>query len=462
MNMNKFDDTLKASLERFEAPLEPNSWALFEQKMNAFAQSADNDPGERLDDALRHGLERAEQMAGPADWSRMARQLDNTARLRRRVLWTKVAEAAVFLLLLLNFGHLLSGDQQRTMPGKNPEVAPQRSNIPMASLKQKALRNQALALQQALAEQNTADNNTLAESLLNTISHLTQLPVILESATNNESPVAFNSPADNGVSALDPALFYQRSGTVPFHELVHLTPPAPQPVAYAPSYPSPNMADIQAPTINKAKSPWYAATYALYQQDKTDFGRNNQHGGGVAAGYRKGKWGIETGVQYAAKSYEPKKKVEIYAGNTTTGFYGTYVAEANAEIVSVPLKVTRRMARLGKTSVHAVAGVTGNAVMRHDNHNRNVFYPGLQAQQGNNPTDLPGSRTIENGLAEQGSWSQNTFASLEAGLRVERPLNTQYTAFVEPVYRRTVGGKGFVPTNGIRTVGVQAGVMAFL
>ena len=76
---------------------------------------------------------------------------------------------------------------------------------------------------------------------------------------------------------------------------------------------------------------------------------SNGYGGGMTIGYRIGKWGAEAGLSYNRRHYVPKKVIEIYDGNTSNGFYGSFAKNVDADIVSVPVKVTRRIAQFGQS-----------------------------------------------------------------------------------------------------------------
>lgn len=103
--------------------------------------------------------------------------------------------------------------------------------------------------------------------------------------------------------------------------------------------------------------------------------RENGFGGGVTVGYRKGKWGVETGLAYAHKDFTPQKDINIYAGNPIDGFLGAYVKGVDADVFAVPVKVTRRFARMGRTTGHAVAGITANVATEKRFAYKTVVYP---------------------------------------------------------------------------------------
>jgi len=178
--------------------------------------------------------------------------------------------------------------------------------------------------------------------------------------------------------------------------------------------------------------------------------------------YRKGKWGVSSGVRYTRKRFQPKPQVEIYAGDPSKGYYGSYIDAVDASIVSLPVQASRRVARIGKSTVHALAGFTANVAVEKSYRNKTVYYPG-QTPDPNPVAAAPAFNRDANGWLEHGALSDNHYISADAGLRIEAPMTKRTMIFVESVYQHALGGNGFVnPPARINTVGVYAGVVAGL
>jgi hypothetical protein len=190
------------------------------------------------------------------------------------------------------------------------------------------------------------------------------------------------------------------------------------------------------------------------------------YGGGLALGYRPGKWGVEAGVGYVHKTYTPKREVEIYAGNLVDGYYGSSLTQVQADMVAVPIKVTRQLVRFGKTTAHATAGLTANFASQKTFDYGTVHYApdALPPNFLPDPTQTPQLRKSGRGLLEKGQFKDNFYATLDAGIRIEHPIaGRRYTAFVEPSIRQALSGKGVGPNREpINTFSIQAGVVAFL
>ena len=214
-------------------------------------------------------------------------------------------------------------------------------------------------------------------------------------------------------------------------------------------------------------SRFYVATYASLEQNRIRIGTETRqasgYGGGLAVGFRPGKWGVEAGVAFSQKNYTPQKQVEIYAGSLNQGYFGSYADQVDADLVSVPLKVTRRVARFGKTSAHAVAGVTTNVAIEKSYRYKKTFYPGSQPPQGTPTGSQPALRQDGQGVFEGGQFTDNAYVTADLGLRLEHTVGKRLVAFVEPSYQFNVSGQGIGPQPArISTVGFHAGVMASL
>ncbi|MEO6759616.1 MAG: hypothetical protein ABIO24_09195, partial [Saprospiraceae bacterium] len=186
------------------------------------------------------------------------------------------------------------------------------------------------------------------------------------------------------------------------------------------------------------------------------------YGGGLLVGYRPGKWGVEAGLAFSQKQYTPHKQVEIYGGSLNQGYYGSYADRVDADIVSVPVKVTRRVARFGKTSVHAEAGMTASVAIDKTYRYKKTYYPGTQPS-GQPTLTKPTLRQDGQGVLEGGQFADNGYVTADLGFRIEHSVGKRLVAFVEPTYQFNVSGQGIGPKPAkINTIGIHAGVMASL
>ncbi|MBK8192693.1 MAG: hypothetical protein IPK76_05680 [Lewinellaceae bacterium] len=454
MTDKNFDSRLKSALEQLEAPYDAASWDILEQRMNAMPGA---EPASPLDKIAQNALGKLEAPYQPAHWEMLANRMDSTARVRRRIWITKTAEAAIFLLLLLNLEGLLHHTGTPALP-YNSQPAMHRPQAD-GTLKHKNKKTSELPF--AAAE---ADNSGLNGMPANT----QQADFYANSAfevAENGLPL---SPFTDALAPLESTL--SPFSTTPEHwaslpDIITLPILLGQPVETTEnrSFMRP-VAQIKSPR----QSRFYATTFANFDRNyisgEAYSNNGNGYGGGIAVGYRAGKWGVEAGIAYNHKRYQPKHVEEIYKGNTLNGYHGIYAHTVNVDILSVPVKATRRVAQIGQATALVTAGATMNVAMDKSYHYRSTYYPGQAPPDPNfAPGQQPKSRQKARGVLEGGAVNTNFYATADLGVRIEHPINRHFAAYIEPAYRHAIGQKGIGPTPAkINTFSVQAGVLATL
>jgi len=448
MDNNTFDSQLKSALENLEAPFDPTAWATFEQRLPAPAPT----PEDAVDQAVLRSLEQLEVPYQPAHWEQLNGQLKRIEQLRHRIYVSKSAELAILLLLLLlagAYGFFGFEPYYRTAPDKAPA-----QNMPMAeSGKAKRHSNARDAANENIANDEgffvpldaaqRAGHQAIAQAGVVSENALTPLElasaVIHTYGQHGEATRSVMLPFDP-LSAKD---FMTLSIADLLNPLKEVTP--------------------KAPMANH----FYAVTYASLDHNRVRIGAENRqgqgYGGGVMVGYRPGKWGVEAGIAFSQKNYTPLKEVDILADQANHGYYRSFAREVDADIVSATVKGTRRVARFGKTSVHATAGVTANVAVEKSYRYRKDFYNGMPPSGSATIQQTDLSQKTGQGMLEGGQFNDNAYVTADLGLRVERPLGKRLVAFVEPVYQHNISGQGIGPKPAkINTVGLHAGVMASL
>lgn len=456
MNDKTFDKRIKDVLEHLEAPYDAGSWAALEQRLNA--PFAEEHPAsvDAVDKAVFRTLERLEMPYQPAHWDALANRMTYHARLRRRVWITKLSEAAIFLLLLLNldgfFGIETSSPIQR---------APQQQQPPA---------NNRLQAEAPVprGHYGGSSGSGFEDAVLKGGENLTDISL---SPPQNaayqvfEETIALSRDGQSNIFLPDNLLETAAGHWVSLADVMALPILSGQPVERVNVNP---YADARVQLKAPKQHRFYAATFANLDKNyvrSEDYSHaSNGYGGGMAIGYRIGKWGVEAGLSYNRKQYQPKKEIEIYGGSTVNGFHGSFAKTVDADMVSVPVKITRRIAQFGQMSAHAVAGVTTNIALDKSYQYGTTFYPGQGPPSTiPDPGQQPQLRKTGNGLLENGSFDGNVYATADAGVRLEHPVGRHFVAFVEPAYRHALGEKGVGPKPArINTFSVQAGVLATL
>lgn len=449
MDLQNFDTKLKSALEQIEVPYDANTWAALEKRLDALPAA------DALDQLLRPSLERIETGYDAGSWFDLANKMDTLTRVRR-LRWSKAAEAAIFLLLLLNLKGFFGVVESVTKPAPAQNIPTE----PIAKSHQGKKPRLQNAVSPVAQDQPVAASQSLADQVIAYVQNIAGNLSILPENTSDSPSEAVGAPIADNSSLLDPSKFYAQSGLVKFEEHDVLPANPVSPVLFASSQ-SPKLNCLQLAKTRKS-SHFYAAAHASLDNNHLNNGtyldKNPGYGGGVSAGYRKGKWGVEAGLQYSKKQYQPKPEEVVYQ-NDINGISFYNVNQVSADVVSVPVKVTRQIARFGKTSAHAVAGVTANYAAKKEYAIETKHYPPAPTQ---NPTQPPSPLPLGKGLFENGGMAHNAYATADLGIRVEQALGKRFVAYLEPAYRQSLGGSLGPVASRLNTFSLQAGVMASL
>lgn len=465
-----FDARMKSALENLEVPYEPSTWASLEQRLPRPAAP------DAVDQAVFSTLNTLQAPYQSNHWDILAERMAHRTQLRRRIWAYKIAEAAVLLLLLLNLDGLLSGSAAPRSP--QPTVPTRQSDKPIAEKQRRhqpattndlttGSDNEQIATAQTSGMAATYPTAPLLKSegemsqfsgdqqigLKNNAQSTATAPTVQAPQLNTSATTSTAArPVFAGLGPLPDApynlLAWEKTLTA--HSVLPFATPASS---------QPNKAPKQRR--------FYASTIASLEKNRVkaqgaDLQITPGYGGGLAAGYRKGKWGVEAGLAYSRREFSPRKEVKIVSGSINKGYYGAYVREVSADIVSVPVKATRRIARTGRLTAHAVAGLTANVAVEKAYQNKTVFYPGFQPQPGTDPLPKPTSLAqTGTGLLEGGKLEGNAYLNATVGLRLEHPISKRHTVFIEGTYNPALTRKGLGPKPAqINTLALNAGVMA--
>lgn len=456
MNDNHFDQKLKTALDNLEVPYDASSWLALEQRLNEPFIEEQPAPVDSVDKAVYHTLERLEAPYQPAHWDMLAGRMSLAVRTRRRVWITKLSEAAIFLLLLVNLDDFFGAGSPKSQQPESPQ-SPATKHLQAAAPSEKRHYNETSSTGSVSANDNLNGLENWESKVIGLFQNASVQNPEGSTATNQ------NGPGDNS----NPDILI-KSVPAEWSALADLMLiPVHQPGA---SVERVNVSPYACSTVN-IKAPkqhrMYAATFVTYERNHVKSegysSNSNGYGGGVAIGYRIGKWGMEAGLSYNRRQYQPKQQIEIYDASTVNGFYGSYAKNVDADIVSVPVKITRRIAQFGQTTAHATAGVTTNIAVDKSYQYGSVYYPGQAPSGSQTPGQQPKLKQNGQGVFENGSLRGNVYASADIGVRVEQPIGRQIAAFIEPAYRMALGKKGIGPNPAkINTFSVQAGVLATL
>lgn len=451
------DVAVRESLGNFEVPFEAGSWDLFSKKLDAI----ENPVGVAdVDKVVARGLANLEADFQPGHWDLMSQKLDENERRRRRMLFVKLAEAAIFLLLVWNLADILPGGKQKTAPfsskkemasAENSSENPSSVFEKMAATAKSILPN---SFSNAVLENENSGENQFANQLLNG-ENLSENEILQNPNLTAQTIFSENENA----AAANPDFQKYASNFLPFgaqlSEIQH-----------------DRNIDFQKLTVkNKKEKHFYISNYATAARQKvnTPFDekfdkaaysqKTNSFGGGVALGFRKKKWGAETGLVYTSTNYHPEKTLEITGGNALAGFTGIYLSEIDLDVVSVPVQANRRLAKFKKVEIRATAGATAHFATATAHRYREIKIPATSG--GNFPNRTAGHEPGK-GIFEGGKFSENTWLTAEAGVRLEVPVGKNAAFFAAADISKPIAGNISPKNDRIGGMNFSAGVMARL
>lgn len=450
MDLKKFDNDIQSALQNLEMPYDASTWSVLENKLDALPAP------DFLDGMMRPQLEGIDIPLDGSAWTSFANKLDIVTRVRR-LRFTKIAEAAIFLLLLLNLKSFLGFVESVTHPTPAPHVFPRPiATSPFApKIKSKSSAD--------LAKSALSDNKTdLAQQIIDFVANRS-LSIFNDPSTPDQiSAFSHKLPISSNASFLDADNFYQKNGIIKFTNC----PPNPaksvrSPIADVNFY----LPDSKLPKF-KGPNRLYVSTYGSIDNNRLrEAGHSDQsngYSGGVSIGYRKGKWGVEAGIAYSRKTYQPKRQNVEFQNDPFNGISFFHINEVDADVVSLPVKATRRIGKIGNATAHAVAGLGAHLATSKTYGYVTTHYPPPVPVGADPNTSYTSVLPNGKGVLENGGMANNFYGTADLGLRVEHPIGKHYSAFIEPVYRHSIGGSLGPNLSRINTFSLQAGVVASL
>ena len=193
-------------------------------------------------------------------------------------------------------------------------------------------------------------------------------------------------------------------------------------------------------------------------------------GAGIAAGYKKGRWEVETGLTYLDKKYD-LPDVLVVSGNLRTGYSKEKALNVRLSIVSIPLSVNYTVKETRRLSLYARLGTALNTILKtkEDKYNEaiigqnSVFTPQKPNLDEYEPNVYP-KGILEKDFFKNGKWinggiKDNTYLTANAGIGIEYRLTNKTDIYIQPTYDYHFSKRGIGTLNDrIHSFSVQGGV----
>mgnify|MGYP005666387655 CR=1 FL=1 len=493
MKMNEFDRIIREKMENLNPEYAPETWELLEQKMDASeAGPAVVTDEEAIDELAFSKLHQYETPYNPEDWKTFARRLEEEAASTREVLRYKLVEVSLMLLLLLTLWQYLPVGQNQPLPSVQPELPtkPMQSPVPKAHLENTPAPDgqgplsengarlsanldtdqKGTATPNALAftnkarsfdggeEANWSENTTgLATPANRTNSYK---PSFIPGITQNNLHITKQDrldylmgnpssrkvlPAEWNTEALLASLesieleALSPSSTAESLELLPLTPRKKFNIRIG-MQGSPNYDRIITPPTEVDED-------SIVSLDRYSIG----YTGGITLGVERGRWEVETGFFYAAKSYQPLSVLYV-TGSVKNGLYGEGAKDFEFNTVYLPLNIRYNYLQKDTWRLFASAGVSMHTVVQanyyladQDGFRNALFAPAPVPRGEQERPEQVEQYDLNKGLFEGGGLWENSYFSATVGLGVEKNLNGRLSVFSQAKYAHSF----LYPTGGI-------------
>lgn len=193
-------------------------------------------------------------------------------------------------------------------------------------------------------------------------------------------------------------------------------------------------------------------------------------GAGIAAGYKKGRWEVETGLTYLDKKYD-LPDVLVVSGNLRTGYSKEKALNVRLSIVSIPLSVNYTVKETRRLSLYARLGTALNTILKtkEDKYNEAIIgqnsaftpqKPNLDEYEPNvYPKGILEKDFFKNGKWINGGIKDNTYLTANAGIGIEYRLTNKTDIYIQPTYDYHFSKRGIGTLNDrIHSFSVQGGV----
>jgi len=477
-----FDSMVMAVLGGLEVDFDPSSWDVLEEKMTSEAVLEDAE----LDELTRQSLHDYEIPYEKSHWEIMAERLEEEFSLRRKLYRYKVLELGLMLFFIFtlinclpfgankfeelkafNFGLFQSNEKVETPIFNNQNEENNSSSIEKETVAaSQPIAENVTSKQEVNTETNSTDaatpfqntwKNTAAKEVTTINSVPEKLPIINKEIVSERSDNIYIG-RDKGASAnqllSDNAAIEKNQNEQALLDLLDL------PKAELLDFNHVLPAMILVP--DKEKTIWrfgmvgnFEANY-IFSPDNEELGSSQDttlgmgYGGGITGGFKRGKWGFETGGIYNHKSYPPNFLNQFNPDGNKNILESEYFQDIQLELLQIPLNVQYFVINKPKWRVYASTGVSINLLLSplyQISETRAVLSQTIpSAPPGSEPDkSLKNKTEFPMGILEGGNLKENSYLTAQFGLGVERSVGNRWSIFAQPNYQHYLSKNGLKP-----------------
>ncbi|GEM_PF-3512115 len=444
MTEQNFDRLLKEVLDNLAPEYDPTTWALFRQRMEE--RSGDVQP---VDEGawLTEVRQKLAHLSAPyeeSSWQHLRERMRLYARRKAYVYVAKGLEAALLLLLLWFF----CDNSFFLTPSHRPDMSPPEHFTPpivgggraSATLPTKPHEDRAFAV--GVNERVSAAYASSEAPL-----HSEEVDVL------HGRPLSEQTPSSTALEAM---------ASLPELPPPVLPAPVSRQVKQAEMFPWPSSFLTPKPSEPKRFHLLWAFSAQQYRLADSPAAAREAitPGFSLRVARRKGPWAFEGGVEYAEVTFALSGRERIYGGTPQTGYRAVRLSRMYADVLSLPLGVSRRLMGSDQWEVWLVAGAAAHFALQKGYDYDHTYYPPgslplMQPDTSAQPYLLAKGR----GLLEGGALSSNAFLTGEVGMRWEYASKDGSRAgFVQPAYRRAISAGIDLEGKSLQTWSLQVGM----
>ncbi len=477
-SFNDFDNQIRERLTDFEPSDALADWQTFNAHLEAVEQEADHS----FDQFIKSHIETAGDTSQRADhWAKMSARLDAIAAWQQNVWRYKALELAILLLTtfttlnVLDSFYMATGEIPAFFVKEKPTVK-QRQLRPF--LRTSPTSPFKWNEREGMKPQNAAPAPANGQPVVWQENGLPNNYVLSSNGTQNNDFDALMRPFFNALSAhktTGNASRYEtqkaailQADALTIHRVMNLDMPI-YAQTLTPSKLDSRKLQLRMGFSNRGTVDFASTAYADNKLSNALALRGYAISGGYGANLnlsvRKGRWELETGIGYAAKTYAPVQ-VERVSGSFDAGYLKTKVKQVQFDLVNVPVQVNYHLGkpeRKWHTYVSVGASVNAAAQTNYDLQ--------VAETQGNNvrasaqSIDYRGAvaTTYKEGVLQGGNLKDNYYLTANAGVGVEYKVGNRWSVYGHAEYQHPIGAQSLgLNQDRISTLALSVGAKARL
>jgi hypothetical protein len=180
---------------------------------------------------------------------------------------------------------------------------------------------------------------------------------------------------------------------------------------------------------------------------------------GLNLTFEKGRWALETGLQYATKTYSPIV-VEEVVGSFKQGFYGVSLKDIEIETINIPIMARYKLVHLRNWKMYGMLGGSIDMAILANYFKKNTDYSAVASTASLVPLNNANieDKNFSDGLLEGGNLFENIYFTANAAINIERKISNRLSFYVQPSIQYNLLNTGLGPNNDrIHTASLAVG-----